>query len=148
MLASSLFRAYAPETALVGAWLAPDCGRANPGPRRTNPERELHIHVRTGYAPVSGGGGPAPLDLAGFSLAGKIGAAWSDTRGGYTCWPPAPILKPLSGHTSCASVYRYLTKNGRTLARDFPNVDAPQEGDFDWAAVMGETRHAYRNDTP
>lgn len=26
-----------------------------------------------------------------------------------------PILKPISGHTSCAGVYRYLTKNGRAL---------------------------------
>jgi hypothetical protein len=59
-----------------------------------------------------------------------------------------PILKPISGHTSCAGVYRYLTKNGRALAHDFLNIDAPEEGSFDWAAVMDETRHAYRNDTP
>lgn len=59
-----------------------------------------------------------------------------------------PILKPISGHTSCAGVYRYLTKNGRALAHDFLNIDAPEEEDFDWAAVMDETRHAYRNDTP
>lgn len=59
-----------------------------------------------------------------------------------------PILKPISGHTSCAGVYRYLTKNGRALARDFLNIDAPEEEGFDWAAVMDETRHAYRNDTP
>lgn len=59
-----------------------------------------------------------------------------------------PILKPISGHTSCADVYRYLTKNGRALARDFLNIDAPEEEGFDWAAVMDETRHAYRNDTP
>jgi hypothetical protein len=58
-----------------------------------------------------------------------------------------PILKPISGHTSCTGIYRYLTKNGRALARDFLNLDAPEEGDFDWAAVMDETRHAYCNDT-
>ena len=43
----------------------------------------------------------------------------------------APILKPISGHTSCAGVYRYLTKNGRALARDFLNIDAPEEDGFD-----------------
>lgn len=58
------------------------------------------------------------------------------------------ILKPISGHTSCAGIYRYLTKNGRAFARDFLNIDALQEGGFDWVAVMDETRHAYRNDTP
>lgn len=59
-----------------------------------------------------------------------------------------PILKPISGHTSCAGVYRYLTRNGRALARDYLNLDAPEKGEFDWAAAMDETRHAYRNDTP
>lgn len=54
-----------PKTALAGAWRAPDSGEANPGPRRTDPEREPHIHVLTGYAPPSGGG-PAPLGFAGF----------------------------------------------------------------------------------
>lgn len=58
-----------------------------------------------------------------------------------------PILEPVSGRTSCAGAYRCLTKNGRALARDFPNINAPQEEGFDWAAVMDETRHAYRNDT-
>jgi hypothetical protein len=59
-----------------------------------------------------------------------------------------PILKPISGHTSCAGIYRYLTKDGRALAHDYINLDAPEEGDFDWATAMDETRHAYRNDTP
>ena len=58
------------------------------------------------------------------------------------------ILKSISGHTSYAGIYRYLTKSGRALARDFLNIDAPQEGGFDWAAVMDETRHVYRNDMP
>lgn len=57
-----------------------------------------------------------------------------------------PILKPISGHTSCSGVYRYLTKNARALAQDFLNIDAPEEGSFDWAAIMDETRHSYRND--
>ena len=26
-----------------------------------------------------------------------------------------PLLKPISGHTSCRGVYRYLTKDGRAL---------------------------------
>lgn len=59
-----------------------------------------------------------------------------------------PILKPISGHTSCAGIYRYLTKNDRALAHDFLNLDAPENGEFDWAEAMDETRHAYRNDTP
>lgn len=59
-----------------------------------------------------------------------------------------PILKPISGHTSCSGVYRYLTKDSRALARDYLNLDAPEEGEFDWAAVMDGTRHAYRNDVP
>lgn len=59
-----------------------------------------------------------------------------------------PILKPISGHTSCSGVYRYLTKGGRALAHDYLNLDAPEEGEFDWAAVMDGTRHAYRNDVP
>jgi hypothetical protein len=42
-----------------------------------------------------------------------------------------PILKPISGHTSCTEVYKYLTKNGRVLARDFLNIDAPEEESFD-----------------
>lgn len=42
-----------------------------------------------------------------------------------------PILKPISDHSSCAGVYRYLTKNGRVLARDFLNIDAPEEKGFD-----------------
>ena len=46
-----------------------------------------------------------------------------------------PILKPISGHTSCAGVYRYLTKNGRALARDFLNIDAPREKGFDWVSL-------------
>ena len=32
-----------------------------------------------------------------------------------------PILKPISGHTGCRNVRKYLEKNGRAIARDFFN---------------------------
>lgn len=63
-----------------------------------------------------------------------------------------PILKAISGHTSCAGPMRYLTKGGRALAVDFRNIDAPESererAAFDWAAVMDATRRGYGNDTP
>lgn len=61
-----------------------------------------------------------------------------------------PLLKPISGHTSCKGVYRYLTKDGRALASDYLNLDMPEhERDaFDWAAAMDDTRTRWRNDTP
>ncbi len=61
-----------------------------------------------------------------------------------------PLLKPISGHTSCKGVYRYLTKDGRALASDYLNLDIPEhEGTaFDWAAAMDDTRTRWRNDTP
>ena len=61
-----------------------------------------------------------------------------------------PLLKPISGHTSCRGVYRYLTKEGRPLAADYLNLDVPErEGAaFDWAAAMDDTRSRWRNDTP
>lgn len=61
-----------------------------------------------------------------------------------------PLLKPISGHTSCKGVYRYLTKDGRALAADHLNLDVPErEGaTFDWAAAMDGTRSCWRNDTP
>lgn len=42
-----------------------------------------------------------------------------------------PILEPVSGRTSRAGVYRCLTENGRALAREFLNIDAPEEEGFD-----------------
>ena len=60
-----------------------------------------------------------------------------------------PILKPISGHTSCSGVYRYLTRDGRALAADYINLDVPErDGDasFDWARVMDTTRHRHGND--
>ena len=61
-----------------------------------------------------------------------------------------PLLKPISGHTSCRGVYRYLTRDGRALAADYLNLDVPERGDiaFDWAAAMDATRTHWRNDTP
>ena len=61
-----------------------------------------------------------------------------------------PLLKPISGHTSCKGVYRYLTKGGRALAADYLILDVPErEGvAFDWAAAMDDTRSRWRNDTP
>nr|WP_314640343.1 relaxase/mobilization nuclease domain-containing protein [uncultured Olsenella sp.] len=61
-----------------------------------------------------------------------------------------PLLKPISGHTSCRDVYRYLTKNERALAADYLNLDVPEREDtaFDWATAMDGTRASWRNDTP
>lgn len=61
-----------------------------------------------------------------------------------------PLLKPISGHTSCRGAYRYLTKDGRALAADYLNLDVPERegGIFDWAATMDDTRSCWRNDTP
>ena len=61
-----------------------------------------------------------------------------------------PLLKPISGHTSCKGVYRYLTKDGRALAADHLNLDVPEREDAtcDWAATMDDTRSRWRNDTP
>lgn len=37
-----------------------------------------------------------------------------------------PLLKPISGHTSCRGIYRYLTKDDRALAADYLNLDVPE----------------------
>ncbi len=60
-----------------------------------------------------------------------------------------PIVKPISGHTSCKGIYRYLTKRNRALASDYLNLDVPEriEGQhFDWAEVMDDTRRRNGND--
>ena len=60
-----------------------------------------------------------------------------------------PIVKPISGHTSCKGIYRYLTKRNRALASDYLNLDVPErDGDdpFDWAEVMDDTRRRNGND--
>lgn len=53
-----------------------------------------------------------------------------------------PLLKPVSGHTSCKGAYRYLTKDGRALATDYLNIDVSEREDtaFDWTATMDDTR--------
>lgn len=61
-----------------------------------------------------------------------------------------PLLKPISGHTSCKGVCRYLTKGERALAADRLNLDTPErEGAaFGWAAAMDAPRSRWRNGTP
>ena len=68
-----------------------------------------------------------------------------------------PYVKCISGHTSARGVQRYLEKNGRALATDFLNLDAPVKGvrdgledyaAFEWWREMDETRHAFGNDMP
>ena len=69
-----------------------------------------------------------------------------------------PFVKPISGHTKLGAAQRYLEKEGRALARDFLNLDAPMEGidegglpeygDYDWSSVMDSTREKLGNDRP
>lgn len=61
-----------------------------------------------------------------------------------------PLLKPISVHTSCRGVFRYLTREGQMLSADYLNLDVPEhEGAaFDWAAAMDGTRSRWRNDAP
>ena len=69
-----------------------------------------------------------------------------------------PFVKPISGHTKLGAAQRYLEREGRALARDFLNLDAPMEGmgsdglptygEYDWASVMDETREKLGNDSP
>ena len=59
-----------------------------------------------------------------------------------------PLLKPISGHTSCRGVFRYLTRSGHALTTNYLNLDIPErEGAaFDWAATMDDTRSRWRNE--
>lgn len=68
-----------------------------------------------------------------------------------------PILKPISGHTSCQNIQRYLEKGGRALAHDFFNLswderedddDEELKSDVRWADEMDETRRLAGNDMP
>ena len=69
-----------------------------------------------------------------------------------------PFVKPISGHTKLGAAQRYLEREGRALARDFLNLDAPMAGigedglpeyrDYDWASIMDETREELGNDSP
>jgi len=67
-------------------------------------------------------------------------------------------VKAISGHTKLGAAQRYLEKEGRALARDFLNLDAPMVGldadgnpeyrEFDWASEMDGTREKLGNDRP
>lgn len=68
-----------------------------------------------------------------------------------------PILKPISGHTSCQNIKRYLEKGGRALAHDFFNLSWDEREDDDdealksevcWADEMDEVRRRAGNDSP
>ena len=69
-----------------------------------------------------------------------------------------PFVKPISGHTKLGASQRYLEREGRALARDFLNLDAPMAGigedglpeyrDYDWSSIMDETREKLGNDSP
>ena len=69
-----------------------------------------------------------------------------------------PFIKAISGHTRLGAAQRYLEKEGRALARDFLNLDAPMEGlgddglpeygVYDWSSVMDGTREKMGNDRP
>ena len=69
-----------------------------------------------------------------------------------------PFIKAISGHTRLGAAQRYLEKEGRALARDFLNLDAPMEGlgvdglpeygYYDWSSVMDGTREKLGNDRP
>lgn len=68
-----------------------------------------------------------------------------------------PILKPISGHTSCQNIQRYLEKDGRALAHDFFNLSWDEREDDDdeelksvvrWADEMDGTRRFAGNDQP
>lgn len=69
-----------------------------------------------------------------------------------------PYVKAIAGHTRLGGAQRYLEREGRALARDFLNLDAPMEGlgsdglpeygEYDWASVMDATREMRGNDSP
>ena len=61
-----------------------------------------------------------------------------------------PVLKPITGHTSCKGPFFYLTKNGRALDSDYLNMDVPDRtapgNVFPWYKEMDATRHRYHHD--
>lgn len=63
-----------------------------------------------------------------------------------------PVLKPISGHTSCKGPFFYLTKGGRALASDYLNLDVPNQTDlgnvFPWYREMDETRENAGHNRP
>ena len=64
-----------------------------------------------------------------------------------------PYVKFIAGHTGTGPIRSYLQRNGRALAVDYLNLDAPvlrgnlgelpEYGDFDWSAAMDGTRRNY-----
>lgn len=69
-----------------------------------------------------------------------------------------PILKPISGHTGCRNVRKYLEKNGRAIARDLFNLswderemagyDEAGKNAVEWDREMDEMRASFGNDAP
>lgn len=62
-----------------------------------------------------------------------------------------PIVKPISGHTGCGGVLRYLTKDGRALAVDTVNLGQAPWPVCTWrelAEEMDFTRVAFGNHAP
>ena len=64
------------------------------------------------------------------------------------------MLKPISNHTFCRGVFRYLTKDGRALAADYLNLDVPErEGgmlllSMRWYPVPGQDAPAGPENLP
>lgn len=64
------------------------------------------------------------------------------------------MLKPISSHTFCRGVFRYLTKDGRALAADYLNLDVPErEGgmlllSMRWYPVPGQDAPAGPENLP
>lgn len=69
-----------------------------------------------------------------------------------------PYMKAIAGHTRLGAARRYLEREGRALARDFLNLDAPMKclgedglpeyGEYDWASIMDATREMQGNESP
>lgn len=69
-----------------------------------------------------------------------------------------PIVKAISGHTSCQKVKTYLEKRNRALARDFYNLswderemegyDEESKASVEWAGEMDATRVLFGNGEP
>jgi hypothetical protein len=67
-------------------------------------------------------------------------------------------VKPISGHTGLAGARRYFERDGRALAHDYLELDAPVTGedenglpvyeDYAWDEAMDDRRDAEGNDSP
>ncbi|MGI6217842.1 MAG: relaxase, partial [Coriobacteriales bacterium] len=68
------------------------------------------------------------------------------------------FIKPISGHTRLGGARRYLERDGRALAEDYLNMEAPIVGRSEagmpvtetipWDEIMDRTREECGNDTP